>query len=191
MITEILSTLTLFATSITAFFIFLQYRHQTKPILRIEVKDGIRDDKNQSVLESNNLYLYITNISKQTAENLSINCQFKFDNIVLPYNFEITHLYPNEFTKRPVEIGLLLKKYPELFEKHEKGRSTKIIPKKTLKINYHIEIIYNKLFKKYFGHKVTDSYYIEMGSLEQYPDFESHPVDHCWNKRRGVYIYKK
>jgi len=139
-----------------------------------------------SVLESGEQYLVISNVSKNPAKKLKIQYEFLLENRkVTQVNKTLSYLNPGEAIREPLELGKILKEHPNLFQEITKGNETKKIPKKTLYLLLGVTVTYN--FPQY---KIHDSYKIEWDSLETVPDFESHPMILCWNKRDELYIHK-
>ena len=170
------------------YFISRQVRHLYRPIITIKV---LRREKHveasPNVLESGDLYLVISNVSKNPAEKLKIQYAFLLENRkVTQVNKALRYLNPGEATREPIELGKILKEYPDLFREITERNETKKIPTKTLRLLLEITVTYN--FPRY---KIQDSYEIRWESLECLPDFENHPSILCWNRRDETYIYKQ
>jgi hypothetical protein len=168
-------------------FIYRQVRHVYRPVLTTKVIS-----RNQSVnsvpgvLKPGILYLSISNISNNLASNLRIRYDLSLENKkIIEENRVLKYLNPGEATKEPINLGKIIENHPELFNENQIENVTKIIPKKTLKLL--LDVVVTHGFPK---HEIKDSYEIEWGSLESYPNFEDHPVVFCWNRRNGMYIYK-
>jgi len=175
------------------FFIFLQFRDSRKPLIVTKTISKNKEVTDRpDVLEAGTLYLAITNDSNNIAKDINIEYQFKFNgHSILKKETMLSHLNPKEATRFLLKREDILKKYPDLFEEITKGNTTKIIPKKTLKIDLIVTIHYNPLFGFLQKYKLEDNYVIEWGSCENYPNFDDHIVLNCWNKRNGeFYIYK-
>lgn len=143
-------------------------------------------DATPDVLETGDLYVIVSNISKNPAYFLSIVYKFYFeDKKTIEFNDNLDYLNPGEAIKKPLELVKILQDYPELFEEISKGNVFKKIPKKSMKILLDITATYNS--PKY---KLEDSYEIHWESLQSLPDFENHPSILCWNRRNNIYIYK-
>lgn len=178
---------------ILVIFIFLQLRDSRKPIITTKIISGNKEVTDRSdVLESGNLYIAINNESKNIAKSLEIKYQFEFGNSSREVEKGcLNHLNPEEATKILLRTKSIREKHLALFEEVTEGSSTKIIPKKTLKIGLIITVGYNPIFADLFKYKIEDNYVIEWGSRESYPNFEDHPIFNCWNKRNDdFYIYK-
>jgi len=187
------AALTAVLVYVTACYVYLSYEslmHINKPIITTKVissEEGV--DDTPEVLESGTLYVVISNVSKNQANNLKIGCELWLGNERLAHvNKPLRYLNPGEATKELVPIGEIVKNHPYLFEEIEKGRVTKKIPKKTLMLSLKITVIYGFQWQR--RHKILDSYKIELGSLQNYPRFEDHPLTSCWNMRDDLYIYK-
>lgn len=113
-ILNILQIITTFFVGITAFLIFLQYRLSKKPEFRIEVKQGNKENKVQNVLEhkhnsknilgGDDLYMFVSNISKNTARKISVSYSFvdkKYKNKISD-SYKILYLHPSEMWKTPL-----------------------------------------------------------------------------------------
>lgn len=178
---------------ILVIFIFLQLRDSRKPIITTKIISGNKEVTDRSdVLESGNLYIAINNESKNIAKSLEIKYQFEFGNSSREVEKGcLNHLNPEEATKILLRTKSIREKHLALFEEVTEGSTTKIIPKKTLKIGLIITVGYNPIFADLFKYKIEDNYVIEWGSRESYPNFEDHPIFNCWNKRNDdFYIYK-
>jgi len=178
---------------ILVIFIFLQLRDSRKPIITTKIISGNKEVTDRSdVLESGKLYIAINNESKNIAKSLEIKYRFNFDNSSREVEKScLNHLNPEEATKILLRTKSIREKHLALFEEVTEGSTTKIIPKKTLKIGLIITVGYNPIFADLFKYKIEDNYVIEWGSLESYPNFEDHPIFNCWNKRNDdFYIYK-
>ena len=178
---------------ILVIFIFLQLRDSRKPIITTKIISGNKEVTDRSdVLESDKQYIVTNNESKNIAKSLEIKYQFNFDSGFREVEkVFLSHLNPEEATEILLRTKSIREKHPDLFEEVTKGSTTKIIPKKTLKIGLIITVRYNPIFANLFKYKIEDNYVIEWGSLESYPNFEDHPVFKCWNKRNDdFYIYK-
>jgi hypothetical protein len=169
------------------YFIYRQVRHIYRPIITIKVIERKKDvQERPSVLEFGDLYLAISNVAKNPAEKLKIQYGFFLKNRkITEINKTLRYLNPGEATKEPIELGKILKDYPDLFQEVTRGNTTKKIPKKTLRLLLEVTVTYN-----YPRYKIYDSYEIEWDSLENVPDFENHPSIFCWNRRDETYIYK-
>lgn len=195
-VSQIISTL---AVAITAYLIFLQFRNQTKPQLRIEVKEGSKENNVQNILEYNlndkrGLYLFVSNDSKETAEKIKISYSFnlKNENQNVEGTYDIPYLHPREQNQIPLPLQNILENCSELFETKEISKgSTAKIPKKTLYIEFEVKIQYSPLLFGFLEHKTRDEFFIEWGSLENYPELKKHPQIRSWNKRKDFYIAKK
>lgn len=181
---------------ILVIFIFLQLRDSRKPIITTKIISGNKEVTDRAdVLESDKQYIVINNKSKNIAKSLEIKYQFNFDSGFREVEkVFLSHLNPEESTKILLRTKSMREKHLDLFEEVTEGSTTKIIPKKTLKIDLIITVRYNPIFAdlfKLFKYKIEDNYVIEWGSLESYPDFGNHPIFKCWNKRNDdFYIYK-
>jgi len=169
------------------YFIYRQFRHLYKPIITIKVVSREKDmEERPSVLEYGDLYLVISNVSKNQARRLAIHYEFLLGNAkIAQINKTLSYLNPGEATREPLELGKVIRERPDLFQEITEGKSTKIIPKKTLKLLLQVTVTCN--FPEY---KIDDSYEIHWDSLENLPDFENHPSTLCWNRRDGIYIHK-
>ena len=178
---------------ILVIFIFLQLRDSRKPIITTKIISGNKEVTDRAdVLESDKQYIVINNKSKNIAKSLEIKYKFNFDSGFreVEKGF-LSHLNPEEATKILLRTKSMREKHLDLFEEVTEGSTTKIIPKKTLKIDLIITVRYNPIFADLFKYKIEDNYVIEWGSLESYPDFEDHPIFNCLNKRNDdFYIYK-
>ena len=170
------------------YFIYRQVRHLYKPIITIKVIHREKDiEERPNVLEYGDLYLVISNVSKNPAKDLAIQYEFLIENgRRTEINKNFSYLNPGEATREPLEYGKVIKEHPDLFQTVTKEKETKKIPNKTLRILLNVIVTYNS--PKY---KVDDSYEIQWDSLENLPDFENHPSILCWNRRSGIYIYKQ
>lgn len=181
------------ANIILIIIIFRQLRDARKPILTTKIISGNKEVTDRSdVLESGKLYIVINNESKNIAKSLEIKYQFNFDGSFrkVEKGF-LSHLNPEEATKILLKTKSVREKYPALFEEVTEGNITKTIPKKTLKIVLIITVSYNPIFANLFKYKIKDTYVIEWGSLESYPNFGDHPIFNCRNRRNDdFYIYK-
>lgn len=190
----IILSLTLITTSITSFIIFLQYRYQTKPLLKVEVKDLHEGDKRaQRVLETtDNLGLFVKNVSHNTAMDVEVKYCVKVVGKFFSNTIPLDRLYPEESIKFPTEaIKYVVDKFPELLDEHHlTTTSILLIPKKTLNIVYSVDVTYNKSLFGLFKHKIHDRFEIEWGSLEKYPRLSDHPIQRSYNKRDGLYVFK-
>lgn len=168
--------------------IYTQVRHLYKPIITIKVIHREKDvEARPSVLEFEDLYLVISNVSKNPARKLKIQYKFLLENRKpIAVNKTLSYLNPGEATREPLEYGKIIKEHPDLFQTETRGDETKKIPKKTLKLLLDVMVTYN--LPRY---KLLDSYEVHWESLESLPDFEHHPSILCWNKRDGIYIYKR
>lgn len=178
---------------ILVIFIFLQLRDSRKPIITTKIISGNKEVADRAdVLESDKQYIVINNKSKNIAKSLEIKYQFNFDSGFREVEkCFLSHLNPEEATKILLRTKSMREKHLDLFEEVTEGSTTKIIPKKTLKIDLIITVRYNPIFADLFKYKIEDNYVIEWGSLESYPDFEDHPIFNCLNKRNDAfYIYK-
>lgn len=174
-------------------FIFLQLRDSRKPLIVTKIisrHKGITD--RPDVLESGTLYIAIINDSNNIAKAIDIEYQFNFDGYSVHKKEKmLSHLNPKEATRFFLKCDEVFKKYPDIFEEITVGNTTKIIPKKALKIDLSVTIHYNPLLGFLRKYKLEDNYLIEWGSLENYPNFDDHAIFNCWNKRNGeFYIYK-
>ena len=178
---------------ILIFFIFLQLRDSRKPLISTKIISREKEVTDRpNVLEEGDLYLAVTNDSNNIARAIDIEYQFNFNSYSIPKKEKmLSHLNPKEATKIILKCGWILDKYPDRFEEITEGNTTKIIPKKTLKIDLIVTIHYNPLLGFLRKYKLEDNYVIEWGSRENYPNFNDLPVFNCWNKRNGeFYIYK-
>jgi|GEM_PF-6223598 len=170
-------------------FIFLQVKHIYRPILSIKIlsrEKGVQEGPD--VLEYGELYSVISNISVNPASSIKIKYEFSTTrNGLLKIRKSLSYLNPNEATREPLDIGKIIKTYPELFQEHSNGNECKIIPKETLNIELKVHVSFKLGILPY---RIRDSYKIEWGSLVSYPTFEDHPILNCWNTRDGHYIYK-
>ncbi len=169
-------------------FIYRQVRHLYKPTITIKVIHREKDvEERPSVLEYGDLYLVISNVSKNPAKNLTIHYEFLLANTkITEVNKTLTYLNPGEATREPLEYGKIIKERPNLFQTVTRGNETKKIPTKTLKLLLDVTVTYNSP-----RYKIQDSYEVQWDSLENLPDFENHPSVLCWNRRDGIYIYKQ
>jgi len=170
-------------------FVFLQVRHTYRPILTIKILSREKGVKGSpEVLEYGDLYSVVTNVSPNLAAKLKIEYTFlRAGKKLLQARRTLSYLSPNEATREPLIIGKIITDYPELFEEHNKGDTTKKIPKETLNLALEIQVKYRFGILSY---RTRDSYKIEWGSLLNYPTFEDHPILNCWNARDGHYVYK-
>lgn len=181
------------ANIILIIFIFHQLRDARKPIIITKI---ISRDKKVTdmpdVLESGNLYLAIINDSKNISKSINIKYKFNFnDRTITVKEKELSHLNPKEATRIILKYGRILEEYPELFEETTEGNTTVKTPKETLKIKLTVTVNYNPILRYLFKYELEDNYFIEWGSLKNYPNFSDHPVFNCWNKRNNeFYIYK-
>ena len=170
-------------------FIFLQVKHIYRPILSIKIlsrEKGVKEGPD--VLEYGELYSVISNVSTNPASSIKIRYEFsRTGKRLLEIRKSLSYLNPNEATREPLDIGKIIKTYPELFQEHNKGNEYKKIPKETLNIELKVHLSFRLAILPY---RVRDSYKIEWGSLVSYPTFEDHPILNCWNVRDGQYIYK-
>lgn len=168
-------------------FIYMQVRHIYKPILTTKVlsRDASVDDI-PTVLIYRDPYLVVSNTSNNRATKLNIRFEFwlKHKRIIL-FNKRLNYLNPQEAARELIPIGEIIQQHSELFEEVSHGNETKKIPKKTLSLLLKITVTHGVLRER-----ITDSYEIEWGSLETYPNFKDHPMMNCWNRRDGIYIYK-
>ncbi|WP_324664237.1 hypothetical protein VLL09_04780 [Dehalococcoides mccartyi] len=166
---------------------FRQVRYLQRPIIVTKMIPYLTSiDTKPSVLVTGSPYLAVSNISSNRATNLKINCQIKLNTkMVAHFNQDLTYLNPSEATEIAVPLDIVVKNNPDLFEQIEEDKETKIIPKKTLR--FFLEAIITHGFPRI---KLCDSYKMEWGSLESYPQFKDHPKINCWNFRDGLYIYK-
>jgi len=178
----------LLANVFLIYFIYRQFRHLYKPIITIKVVRREKDiEERPSVLEYGDLYLIISNVSKNPARNLKIQYEFLLENQKLTeVNKTLSYLNPGEATREPLEYGKIIEECPDLFQTVTRGKETKKIPKKTLKILLSVTVTCN--WPKY---KIYDSYEMRWESLETLPNFEDHRGPLCWNRRDGTYIYKQ
>ena len=169
------------------YFIYKQVRIYYKPTITTKIIRREEDvDSIPSVLESGVLFLVVSNASNNPASNLKIHYDFLLeDEKITEVSMVLRYLNPGEAAKELLDLGKIIRDHPELFDEIQRKGAIKKIPKKTLKLLLNITVAFN--FPK---HKINDSYEIEWGSLENYPNFENHPVIHCWNRRDGIYIYK-
>ncbi len=176
-------------------FVFLQIRDSRKPIISINVlsRDKEPTDR-QSVLESGDLYVIISNYSKNTARSLDIDCQLKIKDKFTTgndKNKKLDYLNPGEATRFILQTSEFMDKHLEYFEKIEDGNTTIITPKETLRMVLSIKVCYNPIFANYGKYKTADDYYIEWR-----PTIKSQDADYvtrffCWNIRnKNFYIYK-
>lgn len=181
------------ANIILIIFIFHQLRDARKPII---ITKMISRDKKVTdmpdVLEFGNLYLAIINDSKNISKSINIKYNFNFnDRTITIKEKELSHLNPKEATRIILNYGRILEEYPELFEETTEGNITVKTPKETLKIKLTVTVNYNPILRYLFKYELEDNYFIEWGSLKNYPNFSDHPVFNCWNKRNNeFYIYK-
>jgi len=130
--------------------------------------------------------LVISNVSKNPAKKLKVQYEFLLENRkISKVNKTLSYFNPGEALREPIELGKILKEYPDLFQEITEGNVTKKIPKKTLKLLLLVTVTYN--FPPY---RIDDSYEIQWDSLENLPDFKNHPSILCWNRREGTYIHK-
>ncbi|MBU2612434.1 MAG: hypothetical protein KKB62_01805 [Nanoarchaeota archaeon] len=184
----ILSLVALVFSGISGVFIALPYRNSLKPRLRIEIKD--RDKKEvQSCLEWKNLFLNITNISKNSAENIKIKLISKLEVKETGYkknlisNEEVAYLHPGEISPFPLKsISHMLEEVKDLFEIRKNKNYEMKVPKKNLTINLRVEVSST-------GYKTYDDFYIEWYSMNSSPNWDA-PRILCWNKRKDKYIIK-
>lgn len=181
------------ANIILIVFIFHQLRDARKPIIitKIISRDKEVTDR-PDVLEPGDLYLAIINDSKNISKSINIKYQFNFNNLKLKVKEkELSHLNPREATRIILKDGMILKKYPDLFEETTEGNLIKKTPKEKLRIDLTVIISYNPILRYLFKYELEDNYEIEWGSLKNNPNFRDHPDFKCWNKRSGeFYIYK-
>ncbi len=173
--------------------IFFQLRDARKPIIiaKIISRDKEVTDR-PDVLEEGPLYLAIINDSNNIAIGIDIEYQFNFNGHSIPKKEKmLSHLNPKEATKIVLKYGVILEKYPELFEETAEGTAIIKTPKEKLVIDLNVKISYNPILRYLFKYELEDNYIIEWGSFKSNPRFRDHPVFNCWNKRSGeFYIYK-
>ena len=126
-------------------FIYRQVRHLYKPTITIKVIHREKDvEERPSVLEYGDLYLVISNVSKNPAKNLTIHYEFLLANTkITEVNKTLTYLNPGEATREPLEYGKIIKERPNLFQTVTRGNETKKIPTKTLKLLLDVTVTYN------------------------------------------------
>lgn len=166
-------------------FVFLQLRDARKPIITTKIISRTKNVIDRpDVLESGTLYLVITNKSKNIAQSLSIEYQFKFGGRSIKVKAQgLSHLNPEEAASIPLKFKPIKEKYPDLFEKIVEGTKSRIVPKNKLNADLIITIHYNPLIGCLSKYKFEDNYVIEWNS--RINDIK------CWNKRNdGYYIYK-
>ncbi len=168
--------------------IYRQVRHLHKPIITIKVIHRVEDiEARPGVLTLKDLYLAISNVSKNPAKKLKIRYEFLLENKSLTeVNKTLSYLNPGEATREPLEYGKIIKEHPDLFQEITRGKETKKIPKKTLRLLLDVTVTHD-----WPKHEIHDSYEIRWESLETIPDFKNHPSILCWNKRGQTYIYKQ
>jgi hypothetical protein len=176
-------------------FILVQTRDSRKPLILTGVISGNKEPTDQpSVLESGELYVVLVNDSENVAKSIDIDYEFAFDDKVVDANKDqnkLDYLNPGEATKILVNTKPIRETYPEIFKSVTVGNTTKIIPKETLKINFHLKVNYNSLIGNFGKYKIEDTYFIEWSSLVSVPDFKYHPQINCWNQRNDAfYIFK-
>lgn len=179
--------------AILIYFLFLQLRDTRKPLITTKIIPRDKDvaDMPDVLEESANLYFVIINNSKNVAKSINTKFGFKFNGHSVDYKEEaLDHLNPGEGTKIILKSKNIKDKYPDIFEEKTQEKITKIIPKDTLKIDLTVSISHNPLIGRFLPYKFEDDYFIEWGSLKNYPHFEDHPIFLCWNKRDDYYIYK-
>ncbi len=177
----------LVANVILICLVYRQVRHIYKPIIITKVVSNKASvDDIPTVLISENPYLVVSNLSNNKATKLNMGFEFWLkDRKIVRMNKKLRYLNPKEAIKEVIPTSEIIRKYPELFEEIEHGKKLKRIPKKTLSLLLKITVT-----QGFPREKITDSYTIEWGSLESYPDFDSHPIMNCWNQRDGIYVYK-
>jgi len=177
------------ANIVLIYFNYKQARFIHKPVITTKVISRREEiDDKPSVLEwtKEPLYLVVSNISNNPASDIQISQDFLLGGeLIAKVTEKLDYLNPGEATKVLLGMGEVIKKHPELFEEIERGNVLKKIPKKTLELLLNVTVSFNS--PKYV---LKDSYAIEWGSLENYPNFEDHPVCPCWNRRNDLYIYK-
>ena len=169
------------------YFIYKQVRHLYRPIITTKVIHREKDViARPSVLEFGELYLVISNVSKNPVKDLKMRYEFLLEHRkIAEVSKTLSYFNPGEAVREPIELDKILKEYPDLFQEITKGNEIKKIPKKTLKLLLLVTVTYN--FPPY---KIHDSYEIRWDSLESLPDFKNHPSILCWNRREGTYIHK-
>jgi hypothetical protein len=180
-----------FCNIILILFIFIQLRDARKPILITSIISRDKEvTERPDVLESDNLYIAVINNSKNIAKAINIDYEFDFNGKSVKVIEKLSHLNSGEATKIVLKTKSIRERCTDLFEVVREGNTTKIIPKKTLKIDLIVRISYNPIIVSFFEYKLEDNYLIEWGSLKSYPTYKDHPVFLSWNRRNGYYIYK-
>ena len=179
------------ANFILAYAAYSQSLDSRKPVFIIKLLSGQpRGLKfGQENPEKDPQYFTIKNDSDNPARKLDIKITLNFDQMrVLIKRSKLSVLNPHEGLKILFALKMVIDKYPDLFEQREFKKNGVLtilkIPKETLKIKVDLSL------KWHPNQSQIDSYYIEWGSLKEYPDINSHPVINSWNKRDGEYIYK-
>jgi len=168
--------------------IYRQVRHIYRPVITTKIiSHEANVEDTPTTLVSGEPCLVVRDESTNPATNLRINYEFWLkDRRIARAERTLGYLNPKEAIKELIPLGRILKDYPDLFEEVSQGNETKKIPKKTMALNLEISITHGLFLR----HKIADSYKIEWGSVENYPQFEDHPITLCWNMRDGVYVYK-
>jgi len=168
-------------------FIYWQVRHLYRPIITIKIINREKGmEARPSVLEFEDLYLVISNASKNPAGKLKIQYEFLLENMKpIEVNKTLSYLNPGEATREPLDYGKIIEEHPNLFQTVTKGKETKRIPHETLRLLLNVTVTYN-----YPRYRIHDSYEMRWESLEALPNFENHRGPLCWNRRDGIYIYK-
>ena len=172
------------------YFYYMQLHESRRAILQTRLTSNIGFGGTKShVLEKSPQYLLVENISKNIARGIHIKSRLFYGHEPeLIMDKKIPYLNPGETVIIPLQLGTLIEHHPELFEKKndERGdlKTELTIPKKTLKMTMYLKL----KWRYFYGQK--DSYYIEWGSFENYPNLKAHPMILSWNKRDGIYIRK-
>ena len=144
------------------------------------------ENRDQKVLEVLPKYLVSENLSKKRLPPTTLETEFLInENDSLKKTEKLGFLNPNEHTKILFGIRWLIDERPDLFERTTEGDTTKVTPKEPMKVVIKLKV-------KLHGHLEIqkDEYYMEFGSLKNYPHWKDHPVILVWNKRGENYIYK-
>jgi len=177
---------------ILVLFVFLQIRDSRKPIVttglvstekitRLFGSDNAAkkfwDDAN--VLEAGYLAFFIRNDSTNRVNKLDVLFNFQFGKEKFEYHEpRLSHLNPQEATYISLKRELLVKKFPDLFDKfapfdniegNDPNRENRYIidyPKENLAINMTVIISFNPMLWNFFPSQIEDNYRIQWGSFD-------------------------
>jgi hypothetical protein len=183
------------ANLILIFFVFIQIRDTRKPVVSINVLSrGKEPTDRQLVLESGELYVIISNSSKNIARNMDINCKFKVGNEFITVNDDhkkLDYLNCGETARFILSVSKIIEKCPELFENIVEENTTITTPKKAIKMNLRIKVCYNPIFYDFGKYNVVDDYYVEWQPVTKVKDNDNFLPLNCWNLRnKNFYINK-